>query len=57
VGVGEGESVSAGEGAVGCPPSACGLRSAVCGPHEASKRLRVRNRMRKRGRRGMGKRL
>jgi len=57
VSVREGESVSVGEGAVVCPPSACGLRSAVCGPHAARKRLRVRSRMRVRGNRGMGTRL
>jgi hypothetical protein len=55
VGAGEGESVSAGEGegTVGCPPSACGLRSAVCGRQAANRRLRVRNRMRNRGKRNM----
>jgi hypothetical protein len=55
-----GVSVGAGEETVGWPPStvnrppsACGLRSAVCGRQAANRRLRVRNRMRNRGKRNM----
>jgi hypothetical protein len=61
VGVGDGESVNVGDGRVGWlpstvnrPPSACGLRSGVCGRHEARKRLRIRNKMMNRRERGMG---
>jgi hypothetical protein len=53
--------MGAGEETVGWPPStvnrppfACGLRSAVGGRQAVSKRLRVRSRIRNRGKRDMG---
>jgi hypothetical protein len=60
VGVGDGESVNVGDGRVGWLPStvnglpsACGLRSAVCGRQAANRRLRARNRIMNRGKRDM----